>query len=307
MITREWALIAFTILSQMSIGAFVVLGVVHFFAARKAGAQEADRLSDLALLAIGPVLVLGMIASLFHLGNPINAPRAIANVATSWLSREILLVVLFSIVGAVFAFMQWRKLGSMSLRNGLAWLAALLGLGQVYSMSMVYMLPIQPFWSTGVATPLAFFSTTFLLGSLAIGTALVASYARIRRKNPECAEAQCTLLRNVVKWIALAAVAVLGVELVAAPLQLSLLAGQSAAATASVAELSRNFGVLYALRLILAFVGAGVFGLFLYRSAITVGREKLMGNLVYSAFAIVLVAEVMGRFLFYAAHIKIGI
>ncbi|MBI4787706.1 MAG: dimethyl sulfoxide reductase anchor subunit, partial [Chloroflexi bacterium] len=39
---REWALITFTILAQMSVGAFLVLGVVHFFSNRTAGAQQAD-------------------------------------------------------------------------------------------------------------------------------------------------------------------------------------------------------------------------------------------------------------------------
>ena len=34
---REWALIAFTILMQLSVGAFVVLGAVHYFAARAKG------------------------------------------------------------------------------------------------------------------------------------------------------------------------------------------------------------------------------------------------------------------------------
>ena len=33
----------------------------------------------------------------------------------------------------------------------------------------------------------------------------------------------------------------------------------------------------------------------------------MMGSAVYVAFAIVLVAEVVGRFLFYAAHVKIGL
>jgi DMSO reductase anchor subunit len=32
-----------------------------------------------------------------------------------------------------------------------------------------------------------------------------------------------------------------------------------------------------------------------------------MANLVYAAFAVVLVAEVLGRFLFYATHVKIGL
>ena len=51
---REWALITFSILAQLSVGSFLVLGVVHFFAARKSGEEEADRLSDRALLAIDP-------------------------------------------------------------------------------------------------------------------------------------------------------------------------------------------------------------------------------------------------------------
>ena len=60
---REWALIVFTVLTQMSVGSFLVLGVVHFFAARKAGMEEADRLSDRALLSIVVVLALAMLAS----------------------------------------------------------------------------------------------------------------------------------------------------------------------------------------------------------------------------------------------------
>ena len=103
MAVRDWALIAFTILAQMSIGAFLVLGVVHFFAMRKAGMEEADRLSDRALLAIGPLMVLSLLASLFHLGNPLNAYRAVTNLGSSWLSREVFFSVLFTIAGGVFA------------------------------------------------------------------------------------------------------------------------------------------------------------------------------------------------------------
>jgi len=91
---REWALIIFTVFAQMSVGSFVILGILHFLAARKIKLEEADRLSDRALLAIGPVLVLGLLASFAHLGNPLNAPRAVTNLATSWLSREIFLVAL---------------------------------------------------------------------------------------------------------------------------------------------------------------------------------------------------------------------
>jgi anaerobic dimethyl sulfoxide reductase subunit C (anchor subunit) len=304
---REWALIAFTILTQMSAGAFVVLGVVHFFAARKAGEAEADRLSDRALLAIGPVIVLGLIVSLFHLGNPLNAYRAVANIGTSWLSREILASVLFTVVGGLFALMQWRKLGSFAVRNVIAWIAAIVGMAQVYMMARVYQLPMQPAWNT-IATPIAFYATALLLGVLAMGAAFVANYAYVQRQAPGSSTVQADLLRAALRWIAVAAVVLLGVELVAAPLQVAALAaGETAAARASAEMMFGEFGLMFGLRLVLVFVGAGIIGLFLYRSAVSAGQERIMGTLAYAAFALVLVSEVLGRFIFYAAHVKIGL
>jgi anaerobic dimethyl sulfoxide reductase subunit C (anchor subunit) len=304
---REWALITFTILAQMSVGAFLVLGVAHFFAIRSAGTEEADRLSDRALLAIGPVLVLGLLASLFHLGNPLNAYRAVGNLQTSWLSREILSSVSFTVVGAVFALMQWRKIGSFGLRTAVAALAALIGLFLVYSMSQVYQLPAQPVWDN-LGTPIAFFTSTLLLGTLVIGAAFVANYAYVQRTNPECADAQCQLLRAALRWMALAAVLLLGVELVAAPLQVAYLAAApSAAAVTSARLMFGTYGLIFGLRLVLVFVGAGVLSVFLYQNAMSPGREKIMGSVAYAALALVLVSEVLGRFIFYASHINIGL
>ncbi|MCC6190761.1 MAG: dimethyl sulfoxide reductase anchor subunit [Anaerolineales bacterium] len=304
---REWALIIFTLLAQLAVGSFAVLGVVHFFAVRAAGEAQADRLSDRALLAIGPVLVLGLVASLFHLGTPVNAYRAVANLGTSWLSREILASVLFTLAGAAFAFMQWRKIGSFGLRTGVAVAAAVIGLFLVYSMSMVYQLPTQPAWNT-LATPIAFFVTTLLLGVLAVGVAFVVNYALVQRQEPGCAEAQCQLLRGALRWMALAAVLLLGVEMVAAPLQVAYLAAApEAAARASAGRMFGEFGLLFGLRLLLAFVGAGVLGLFLYQNAQSPGRERVLASVVYAAFALVLVSEVLGRYIFYASHVKIGL
>ncbi len=60
-------------------------------------------------------------------------------------------------------------------------------------------------------------------------------------------------------------------------------------------------------RLLLIFIGAGVLGTFLYRNAGMPGREKTVATLTYGAFALVFVAEVMGRILFYATHVRIGL
>lgn len=303
---REWALITFTILAQMSVGSFLVLVVAHFFAARKFGMEEADRLSDRALLAISLMIVLGLVASLFHLGSPLNSYRAVANLDSSWLSREVLFSVLFAVVVGVFALMQWRKIASSAVRNVIAWAAALLGLALIYSMSQVYMLPTEPAWNT-LATPVSFFATTLLLGALAMGAAFVANYAYLQRANPGCADAQCLLLCGSLRWIAVTAIVMLGVELIVAPLLIAYLAAGTKAAAASAGLMYDQYALILGLRLALVFLGAGILGVFLYQNALSPGRERVMGNLAYFAFALVLVSEVLGRFVFYAAHVKVGL
>ncbi len=301
---RELALIAFTILAQMSVGAFLVLGVVKFFVARKAGQEEADRMGDRSLIAIIIVLGLGMLASLWHLGNPLSAPRAVTNFATSWLSREILAGVVFAVLGLLYAVLQWFKLGPIILRNIIGWLAGLVGIVLVLCMAMVYMLPTQPAWNN-LATPISFFTTTLLLGVLAMGAAYVANYAFLKKKNPGCADQQCELLRNVLRWIAVVAVILLGIEFVLIPVYLVSLATGSPQAVESAKLIAGPLGLTFLFRMILAFLGAGVFGFFLYQNAQSAGREKVLSYMAYAAFILVFVAEVLGRFIFYSSQVGI--
>lgn len=304
--TKEWALIIFTVLAQMSVGSFVVLGFIHFLTRRSAGTEAADRMSDRALLAIGPVLILAMIASLFHLGNPLNAPRAIANLANSWLSREILFGVLFAVTGGVFAIMQWRKISSFAVRNVIALVAAVIGLALVGSMAMVYMLRSQPAWNS-LATPISFFVTTFLLGLFAVAAAFMANYGYVKNKDADCAEENCILVRRALCWITSTSLVLLGVTLLVIPLYIISLGAGTGASLESIRLLSGEHIWLFGLRIGLVFVGAGVLGFFLYQNSATLGHEKLMRALAYSAFALVFVAEVVGRFLFYASHVRIGV
>ena len=94
----ELPLVIFTIIAQMSVGSFVVLGLIHLLAGRagRRSADVIDRVSDPALYAIGPILVVGLLASMMHLGTPIRAINALRHVDSSWLSREILFGLLFA-------------------------------------------------------------------------------------------------------------------------------------------------------------------------------------------------------------------
>jgi anaerobic dimethyl sulfoxide reductase subunit C (anchor subunit) len=306
--TSDWSLVIFTLLAQMSVGAFLLLGVVHFFAERAAGVEEADKMSDRALLPIGAVLVAGFVASLLHLGNPLNAPRALTHLGSSWLSREILFGVLFAIAGFLFAVLQWRKILSPTVRNLIAIVAGLLGLGLVYTMSMVYYsLPSVPGWNT-LATPLWFFATTFLLGALSIGVAFVANYAFLKRKGDPELETQVSLLNGSLRWLSLVAIVMAGVHFVVTPLFTTSLATANTPAAQETANLLLGeFGLLFALRMVLIFIGAGVLGLFLYQNAVREDRVQTVSLLAYTAFVTVLASELVGRFLFYATYARDGL
>lgn len=307
MTANEWALVIFTVVMQMAIGSFVLLGGVHFFAARRYGIEEADKLSDRALLAIGPAVVLAMLVTFLHLGNPVNAPRAIANFATSWLSREIVLALVFSFGGALFALMQWRKWGSAAVRNVVGLLVAAVGLVLVYAMSMIYRIPTVPSWNT-VATTASFYITTFLLGGLALGAAFVTNFWYVRRQGLDPRNVQYTMLATSLRWIALISIGLLGLQFLVLPLYLAQLAANaSPAAMSAINVMSQQNATIFALRLILLFVGAGLFSIFIYAMTSSESKVRVVSNVAYLAFALVLIAEVLGRYLFYASMVKIGL
>jgi anaerobic dimethyl sulfoxide reductase subunit C (anchor subunit) len=290
----------------MSVGTFVVLGIVNTLARRKYGVKAADTLSDRALLAIGPVIILAFIASLFHLGSPLAAYRAVANLGNSWLSREILAGVLFAVAGGLFAIMQWRKIGSEMLRNIIAWVAAAIGLFFVYAMSHVYMVETIPTWNT-VFTPLSFFATTFLLGALAVAAAYVASYAYVARRQLADAETQREYLRWSLQGLALASIVVLGVIFVLIPASLAYQYTGPLAGVQTMRDTITEYGMVLLIRLVLVFIGAGLLAVALIRNTLSAGRESALSTLAYSAFALVLISEILGRFLFYASYVRVGI
>ncbi|MCC2307916.1 dimethyl sulfoxide reductase anchor subunit family protein [Cellulomonas chengniuliangii] len=334
---HELPLVAFTILAQMSVGSFVVLGVIHLFGIRKHGHGAVDKLSDPALYAIGPAMVLGLIASIFHLGSPMNALNTINHLGSSWLSREIFFGSAFACMGAVFAVVQWRRWLTPLLRQILAGATALVGLVLVYSMSMVYMLPTVPAWNHW-ATPVTFFTTTFLLGALAVGAALVIVYTYRQRTTATAGSTDAVatetgteasggvdvatavvveiddqtrastnaLLRSSLRMIAAASIVLLGIEFVVLPTYALDLATGNANAQASAATLMTAGGAVLLTRLILVFLGAGLLGFFLYRSAAR-GHQRHLVYLATSAFVLVFASETIGRILFYSSFDRIGI
>ena len=304
--TSEWALLTFTILGQLAAGALLVLMVVRLYVTAKAGLKEADRMTDGPLFMVVPIMGIALLASLLHLNNLGNIFKAVPNLGSSWISREVVISGAFVIAAALFTFNQWRKTGSNSLRTAIGWVTVVIGLTQTYAMGMVYMIRTQPAWNTP-ATPITFFVTTLLLGVLAVAVALVINYNSIQKKDAKVAEKQLELLRSVLQGIAISAIILLGIEFLVLPVYIAYLATQGAAALESLQMMTGAYGAALVIRLLFVFVGAGLLATYLYRNASSAGKEKAMAALVYSAFVLVLAGEVMGRFLFYATHVRIGL
>ena len=300
--TREWALLIFTILAQLAVGMLLVSLVVRAFAVRKAGVDQAAKLLELPTYAVVPVMGLALIASLFHLGKGTHVLGAVPNLGTSWMSREVVFAVVFAVAAAIYAFLYWRMIGSEMLRSVWGWITAVIGLALIYSMSMTYMLPAQPAFNT-FATPVTFFAAMLLLGVLGFATLLMVGYGRMQNKGA----ALEPVVGKSLQWIGLAAIVLLGVELVVLPIYMAYLSTQGSAALKSLSLMAGDYGPILVIRLVLVILGAGVLAAYIFRKAEVVDTEKVLTAYVYGAFALVLLSEVLGRFLFYATQYRIGV
>jgi anaerobic dimethyl sulfoxide reductase subunit C len=166
---REWPLVLFTVFGQTAAGAAVFLLLPP--ALGLFGLSSAEGKACRFSAAAGVVLLAALAAGLafFHLGRPLRAPKALVNFGGSWLSRELILLLIFGLSAAGSAYSEWRPLAAAS------WLEAFTaaaGLAFVFAMARIYTLPAVPDWNSG-RTAGAFFSTTFVLG--AMGSAFFAS------------------------------------------------------------------------------------------------------------------------------------
>jgi formate dehydrogenase iron-sulfur subunit len=130
-------------------------------------------------LGVGVAAGVGVIASLFHLGRPWLAHRAVLGLRTSWLSREAVALGTFALLAAAYATALAAAPAAFSLPSGdgstgLAGLqlgAALAGLVGVGCSVMVYAATQRQHWALG-PTALRFGAGTLLLGA----SALLAAY-----------------------------------------------------------------------------------------------------------------------------------
>ena len=179
-------LVFMLVLTQLSVGAFAVEFLLRrlFPQLSVFGLGRAHAYHAIIALAAG-LLALG--ASVFHLGRPKYAFRAVIGLRTSWLSREILAFGAFAGAAAAYAAWVWRGpllgalrvtappewLSAPSVGNALGTLVVMTGLGGVGCSVMLYVKTAREWWS-GARTAYRFYATAAVLG---LATTLVSMLA----------------------------------------------------------------------------------------------------------------------------------
>ncbi|MHB1700605.1 MAG: DmsC/YnfH family molybdoenzyme membrane anchor subunit [Acidobacteriaceae bacterium] len=166
------SLVAMTTLMQAVTGSLVMVLLFH-------GAQP------MLLAALLLITTIALNISVFHLGRPAYAWRALKMWRRSWLSREVLLFGLFFCALAFLTLAAWaaappsawlgflhasfpsepQNLAATRLAlNILGAIASALGVAGIIASAFIYLVPARPSWNMG-HTPIDFLLSTALIGA----------------------------------------------------------------------------------------------------------------------------------------------
>ena len=165
----EWPLVFMTVLTQVSLGAFLALFLGQLLYTLGFNLPKPN--FTMALLAALPAMI-GLPLSALHLGRPGMAIMAMKNWRSSWLSREAIALGAFTVLATLVALLYWLDVDGI----GLLLLEAItlaVGIYGIYAQSMIYRIKARPSWNRKSTTK-RFFGSAYV-GFLLIATALLLS------------------------------------------------------------------------------------------------------------------------------------
>jgi anaerobic dimethyl sulfoxide reductase subunit C (anchor subunit) len=302
---REWALPVYTILTQLAVGTLFVLWVIRTMGAIHFEREELDRIHKIPILIILVTVLAGITGAHFHLSKPYLSFLAVLNFHSSWLSREIAFNLLFIITVVCLCSLLWFGDGHHRLINTMGWVGILFGFATDYCMSRIYLLPSQPSWNSPL-TSISFFGTTLLLGVMAVPVLLIMDSNFSKSQQKETQGIRHQVIQRSFKWLAvLSVLLVIAISAVNYFQTVALRSGNPSAQTSGL--LLNLYQPLLIIRYAMLYIGVGwLVGALLLSQRNKNEPEELMTP-VFMACLLVLIAEILGRFLFFAIHVRIGI
>ena len=152
MISKDVPLIGFTLFSQLSLGALILYNFIVYLPTFRNKTHLPARFKTIPVLVFAFALI-AVILSVFHLGQPLKALKTLDNISSSWLSKEVLMLMvylLFSGLFVLFLFFKsdWKRMGWILLN-----IATVSGMVLIFIMSRIYSsLPI-PVWQPTFTPP----------------------------------------------------------------------------------------------------------------------------------------------------------
>lgn len=271
----ETSLLIFSICLQAAIGTMIFITI---------GKQlYKEKVFKKAAFTAAILSIIGVVASLAHLGQPVSFLNSLSNLGSSWLSMEALLSGFFMGIAVLYALALQFKPNSATIDTLLRWAGSIIGLIAVFAMGKVYSTTVVPVWQ-GMNTFVDFYATTIAVGALLF---IVTSLKELEGVS-----------KRIFGFVVLAAVVIQAA--VAVPHALAL-ASTGGAAQMSAAILS---GMSMAIGLKWLFIIGGA-GILIWPASQT--EPAGSKGILYAACASLVVGQIIGRYVFYAAMVATNI
>lgn len=267
---HDLPLVIFTICMQGAIGT-----ILFSMIAKQVHKEKEFKVASLIAAILS---VIGVLASLLHLGVPLQALRSITAVGSSWLSREILFSGGFMGLAVIYALLTYMKPQAKSVIKIVGWAASIVGIVDVFMMAKVYTSSSIVAWQ-GSSTYIEFYTTMIVLG---VAILLITSVKDVETK-----------LRSYFGLAVLIAIAVQAAFTVLHYIDLGLMSGAGATSASILAENN----ILVIVQWLLLIVGAGV----LLFSKSVEGKSNF--TKYYVTATALSIGLIVGRYLFYAISV----
>lgn len=273
----ELPLVVFTVFSQWAVGIVIALVLLEWLKPKfmnKVGKQALKKSVFIAL----SVSVIGALASMLHLNNPFKSYTSLLGTGHSWLSREIITVILFNVALLALTYIWWKKIDQDGMRRAVGTLTALLGIVLIVASATVYFsIQLHPTWNNWT-TFANFLLTGFLLGALTV------SYFALRATKDE---KEANVMKPLGIYLALIIVMLL--------ITISGSAMISNGAVESQAAATISFtSILFWIRVLGSLLIPATLVIYM-----VVGKKVVPINYVLAATGFVLLGELSGRMMFY--------
>ena len=303
---REWALPVYTILIQIATGILLMLWIFRSLNSSKLKREDMDQMIDNPITIIFLTVITAIIGSHFHLSRPHLSFLAVRNFKSSWLSREIVFTIIFFLAVGSLWLLRRRKSYHRTLEIFLGWFAVVIGFVSIYCMARIYLLPTQVTWNSPI-TITYYLITTLLLGSMATAVLFVMDLKFAEVRELDIPKTRIAIIEKSLIWLAVIASIMAIMVFVLNFYQISYLQNAGETAKTSLNLLLGLYQPLFRLRLGLMPTGVGLLAI----SVILMNRKKKnvldLVTFIYISCLLVMIAEILGRFIFYATHVRLGL